>query len=92
MRAWELTVPAIQLGLLGGSKQEATGFGGHAVPEVLRELDALGERESADVEVGGAHVVSLPPPHGERNTLTVDIHIPPSAPLTPRAQPARRAV
>src|SRR5450759_5014995 len=81
----ELGEPAVEFGRLGRGERQFAGVGGHAVPEILGELDALSDGELADVEVGGAHVVSLPRVLGRCNTVPVDTCISPSVPLTHRA-------
>ncbi len=75
----------VELGRLRLSEWKSAGLSGDAVPEVLGELDALGEGELADVEVGGAHVDSLPRAPAGRNTRVVDIGLTTCVPLTHRA-------
>ena len=69
--ALEVSEATFELGLLGGAERKLAGLGGDAIPEVLGELDALGDGQLADVEVSGLHMLSLPRASGVRNTLRV---------------------
>jgi hypothetical protein len=75
----------VELGRLRLGERQPAGLSGDAVPEVLGELDALGKRELADVEVSGTLGLSLPRAPGGRNTREVDIGFTTCVPLTHRA-------
>ena len=83
--AGKLGEATVELARLCCGEGQLAGLGGDAVPEVLGELDALGDGELTDIEVGGAHAYSLPRAPGARNTLPVDVGLPPSVRLTSAA-------
>jgi hypothetical protein len=73
--AGELCEPTVELGGLGVGDGEAPRLGGDAVPEVLSELDALGDGELREVEVIAAHGSSLPPEGEGGNRRVADIDV-----------------
>ena len=75
--ARELREATVQFGGLRLAERQLPGLRGDAVPEILGELDALGDGEPGDVEVGGAHGPSLPRAADGRNTRAVDIALTP---------------